>query len=445
MPVPRRLRLPVRAVVLVLLMPLLALGARRSAEAQAALPQFSPEQAMVELAPLRLRAADLPAGYQPQTPSYFTPSGESVLNTPPGGDPHRALDLYSNEGYVVWTSQRLSGGSATLPAAYFYAYFMKDVRRARDRTDGRLDGPHGSDSEFVDDVSVQSVAGDATSIWHLVSTDARGVSSGGYLVRWQRGRLAFTISTAAPFGKEKLDDALALLAAIDKAIVVRMVPDSAVPDVAPPASESERIDAALRLRTIDIGDDAAPDGFLVFSHGLIHPAGSVLASSNPIATLRQQDQQFRRVIAFSETFLSLDDPNNSGLRLVASLHADTDGALADFTALSAPNASTGATPIAPPMQAGDAIAALRFPQVQAGTAKTELDEVIVYWLHGPLLLSVSLVAAPDVLTDDFIAGFAQQAEAAYQASAFAASPAATAPQSAGAMPTDAVLDLAPLP
>lgn len=441
MPAPRRIALPLRAALL-LLVPLLALGAARAAQAQTAPPQFSPEQAMVELAPLRLQAADLPAGYQPQTPAYFTPSGESVLNTPPSGDPHRLLDIYSNDGYLVWTSQRLSIGSATLPAASFYAYAMKDVRRARDRTDGRLDGPHGSDSQFVDDVPVQSIAGDATSVWHIVSTSTRGVSSGGYTVRWQRGRLAFTITTAAPFGKEKLDDALALLAAIDKAIVARSVPDSAVPDVAPPASESERIDAALKLRTIDIGEDAAPNGFLIAGHGLIHPAGSVLLSTNPGATLRRQDEQFRRVIALTETFLSLDDPENSGLQLVATLHADADGALADFTALSGGSAATGATPIAAPMQAGDAIAALRFPQVQAGTAKTEYDEVIVYWLHGPLLLSVSLVATPDVLSDALVAGFAQQAEAAYQASAFGM---ATAPAAPAAAPTDEVLDLMPLP
>ncbi len=441
MPAPRRIALPLRAALL-LLVPLLALGAARAAQAQTAPPQFSPEQAMVELAPLRLQAADLPAGYQPQTPAYFTPSGESVLNTPPSGDPHRLLDIYSNDGYLVWTSQRLSIGSATLPAASFYAYAMKDVRRARDRTDGRLDGPHGSDSQFVDDVPVQSIAGDATSVWHIVSTSTRGVSSGGYTVRWQRGRLAFTITTAAPFGKEKLDDALALLAAIDKTIAARSVPDSAVPDVAPPASESERIDAALKLRTIDIGEDAAPNGFLIAGHGLIHPAGSVLLSTNPGATLRRQDEQFRRVIALTETFLSLDDPENSGLQLVATLHADADGALADFTALSGGSAATGATPIAAPMQAGDAIAALRFPQVQAGTAKTEYDEVIVYWLHGPLLLSVSLVATPDVLSDALVAGFAQQAEAAYQASAFGM---ATAPAAPAAAPTDEVLDLMPLP
>ncbi len=444
MPAPRRIAPSLRAALLLLLVPLLALGAARAARAQTAPSQFSPEQAMVELAPLRLQAADLPAGYQPQTPAYFTPSGESLLNTPPGGDPHRLLDLYSNDGYLVWTSQRLSGGSATLPAATFYAYVMKDVRRARDRTDGRLDGPHGSDSQFVDDVPLQSVTGDATSAWHIVSTSARGVSSGGYFLRWQHGRLTFTITTGAPFGKERLDDALALLAAIDRAIVARMVSDSAVPDVAPPASESERIDAALKLRTIDIADDAAPDGFLVSGHGLIHPAGSVLASANPGATLRQQDQQFRRVIALSETFASLTDPQNSGLRLVATLHADADGALADFTALSSGSAASGATPIAAPIQTADPIAALRFPQVQAGSAKTEYDEVIVYWLHGPLLLSVSLVATPDVLTDALVAEFAQRAEAAYQASAFATGPAAQ-PPAPDAAPTDEVLDLVPLP
>lgn len=435
-----------RAIVLPLLAPLVALSVHRTVQAQTVAPPFSPEQAMVELAPFRLTAADLPAGYLPQTPSYFTPSGEAVLNTSPAGDPHRLLDLYSNDGYIAWTAQRLSGGSSTLPAATFYAYVMKDVRRARDRTDGRLDGPHGSDSQFVDDVPVQAVTGDATGIWHIVSTNVRGVTSGGYFVRWQHGRLTFTVSTGAPYGKEKLDDALALLAAIDRVIVARMVPDGAVPAVSPPASESERIDAALKLRTIEIGEDDAPGGFLVAAHGLIHPAGSVLLSANPSATLRRQDEQFRRVIAVSETFLSLSDPDNSGLQLVAALHADADGALADFTALSSGSASTGATPIAAPIQAGDAMAALRFSRVQAGTSKTEIDEVIVYWLHGPVLLEASLVASPDVLTDELVAGFVQQAEAAYQASAFGTAPAATpvAPAPSDEI-REEVLDRSPLP
>jgi len=443
MAVPRRLLVPRRAVALCLL-PALALSAQHAARAQTDAAQFSPEQAMVELAPFRLAAADLPAGYQPQTPSYFTPSGEAVLNTPPSGDPYHTYDGYSNEGYVVWTSQRLGGGSSTLPAATFYAYFMKDVRRARDRTDGRLDGPHGSDSEFVDDVPVPSVTGDATSIWHDVATSVRGVTSGGYLVRWQHGHLAFTISTGAPYGKEKLDDALALLAAIDKAIVARMVPDGAVPVVAPPASENERIAAALKLRTIDISDDDAPNGFLVAGHGLIHPAGSVLVSRNPGATLRQQDEQFRRVIAVAETFFSLNDLDNSGLRFTATLHADVDGALADFTASSAPDASSGAVAIAPPIQAGDAMAALRFPRVEAGTSKIEVDQVVVYWLHGPVLLSASLVTSANLLTDDLVAAFVQQAEAAYQASAYgAALPAPNLPQTPSA--TDELFDRMPLP
>lgn len=437
---PRRPFLLRRIFIFALLAPALALGLQRTAQAQTSAAQFSPEQAMVELSPFRLTAADLPAGYQPLTPSYFTPAGEALLNTPPSGDPYRSLDNYSNAGYVVWTSQRLGGGSSTVPAAAFYAYFMKDTRRARDRTDGRLDGPHGSDSEFIDDVPVQGVTGDATSVWHDVLTNARGVSSGGYLVRWQHGHLAFTISTGATFGKEKLDDALALLAAIDKVIVARMVPDSAVPAVSPPATEAERIAAALQLRTIDIAEADAPDGFLVEGHGLIHPAGSVLQSANPIAALRRQDEQFRRVIAVSERFFSLDDPDNSGLELIVALHADADGARAAFTALSAASAGSGAVPIAAPIQAGEAIAALRLAHVEEGTSKAETDQVIVYWLHGPVLLEASLVAGADALSDDLVAGFVQQAEAAYQASAYgAALVAPRAPQAPA--PTDELFEV----
>lgn len=425
---PRRAA-PARLLVLLLALVIAATLARApyALAAQAAAPLFTAEQAAVVLAPLTIVAADLPPGYESEGRTYNTASGSALQNTPAGGDPHLLYARYSRQGYILTTTQVLGRVSASLPGATFLAYFMKDEYRARDHTDGRLDGPLSTDSSRVEPLALPEAVGDASAAWHIVTTLEAGTTVGNYLLHWQRGRLSFSLVTSAPYGREKLDEALALVGAVDAKIVKTLPAEGAVPAVATPVSEDERIDAATRLRTMFLSQSAALADFRSSARSLLHPAGAVLSSSNPVTALRRYDAQLGRVFGVMETLLTAAGANGPRMRVYSYLDTDPTAAQADMAYES--GGHTAADAIAPPLALGDTTLAFRMP-VTTDNSKTVNDFVDIYWTHGSVLLNVDFLAPAVLLTDEFIAGVIQTVEAAYQASALASPRPDTAPPAA---------------
>ncbi len=372
----------------------------------------SAEEAVITLKSFVLTAADLPPGYSPAPARVDTPSIDALLLDKPVNVQRNNLDGLVRDGQVVWTSQGLApAGSPGVPEAIFFAYVMTDAARARARTLPDLSAATTARYDLLPD---QLSLGDVSRSWHYAATPASGDSIGGYLTRWQHGSLSFSVSTAWPYGQEKLPDAAALAQAVERKIAAAgvAVPESGT--VAPPATEAARFNAGAALRTLALdgvpGINGAPD-FRNTASGFLHPAGFVFTSRNPQTTLAQYDTRMQLLMGIDQVFYTPAGTAGPRLRLFAFLTAGSDGALAGI-AIQHPMADDE---IAPPLAVGDTTVAYR--QTLTTGASAGMDFVDVYWVHGPTLLNVDLLGPADLLTNDFITGFINQVEAAYQASA----------------------------
>jgi len=410
--IPRRSRRRAVAVAAIALISLAALGASqvRPAFSQMAPSALSPEEAIISLRPFALTARDLPSGYRLASTSASTPASQAFATS----NPRAALRERDAAGYMVSVSQTLlplTRGAG--PVEQFDVALFADAPSAAAYATGVSFPIRNAIGQQVEAVDLPAPVGIASKGWHLTVSPPDDRPIGEYLIRWHRGQVAFTVLTAAVSGDEKLADAAALVAVVDLKEAALPAPKLGPPTVTPPATEAQRLTAAELLATIGIGDEDAPIGYNVTNASIATSAGIVLGNPDPQATLHRVDEQWKRIIGVSETFSTPQGSSSTTLSAEADLDADAASAIVDMRDLIA-SPTAVVTVIDPPVQLGDAGYAFTVDTTSAsGEAR---QSVIIGWTHGPLLLGVSMSGPLSMINMDDLVDFAQQWEAAYQAS-----------------------------
>lgn len=391
-------------------------GQRTLVRAQAEGESLSPEEAILSLAPYLLTTAETPSGYTLAGYTVNTPALLAATQTPMDGDPRATLAQRLSEGFVVQAGQNLvpAPGSAA-PAAGTSVYLMADSGSAAALASGATLPPLPSPNLDVETVALGDFA-EAHIAWHLIVRLPGQPDTGQYLVRWQRGQLVFAVTIFAPAGDEKADDLLAVLQPY--AAKVAALPDLALaaPTVAPPATEAERLEALLKLSTIAIPANDAPLGYRLTSRIPFSVAGQVLGSPDPHAALIQQDLEWQRLVELRTTFTTAQGARGPRLVLSAFQDASAEAATLDINTL-VTSANTTLEPIDAPAALGDARAAFHARSVTNGAVS---ETVYFFWTHGAVGVGVQMSGPEGAIDADELLAFAEQAEAAYQRSAFVA-------------------------
>jgi hypothetical protein len=355
-----------------------------------------------------MQQSELPAGYKPQRPSARVPS----IDATDAADPQAQLASLSRDGFVVGFTQTLStADAAPLPQALLVVYLMSGPDAARTYTTDPARQPAATASSRVDHVIPAIAAGDVSITWRLAQTLAEGDSRAGYEVRWQRNQLVFVLVTFAPYGHENIDDARALVQAVDHKAASAGVPLLGAPTVTPPADESTRLAVALRLRDLLLHVSQAPAGYQLRLADYLHPADDILGNSTPRRTLATLDQRERRIAGVAEIF-------SSGTQTVGlSVNRDADAASARLDlASSGPSANV----VQPPAALGDQASAFAYRRTQPDG--TQVDDLDVYWLHGALIFNAEIVGPAGQLDSDALTVSMKAMESRYQASGLGTAP-----------------------
>ncbi|MGI8553725.1 MAG: hypothetical protein ACR2PL_23490 [Dehalococcoidia bacterium] len=376
---------------------------------------LAPEEAVIAVLPYELTAQELPDGYVLRP--GLTLSTPSIIAATAGAAP----DLFSqltDAGYVLRLGQALASASqpSSAPGTSFFIILLTDTDATRAYATGASLPPLPSTTTQLRQVDLAGAIGDASAAWHGITTLPNQDPQEFYLIRWQRGRLAYSIQTPAlPLGQARLSDVQGLAASLDGLEATRPAPSFGPLTVTPPAGEQQRYEAALRLRSLDAGPEAAPNGYSLRLSDFRHPAGIVAISLDPTGTLHQVDEQWKRLVEARQFFANTQDPRIA-LSVDAALDVDPDAAIVDINDFVA-GANVSVSAIAPPLQLGDATTAHRISTTDANG--NPIDGLSLAWLHGPLLIGVTMSGPAGTTSMDTLAAFAEQAEARYQASPLA--------------------------
>jgi hypothetical protein len=201
----------------------------------------SPEQAIIQLLPFQLSQADLPAGFTLDTDASVSTTSSFAFF-----DPHPLQDFVTeNKAHlVVAVDQLISSVPNTngLLSADVHETLFMDAASTRGYVSGQvyaLTDPLGGNYDTAESVDLGTTIGEASQAWHVTfplpgDSAARG---GGYVVRWLRGSIAFSVGTEAPLGTERLQEARALVTAADRKFAALPPPTFDGPAVKPPATE----------------------------------------------------------------------------------------------------------------------------------------------------------------------------------------------------------------
>jgi len=416
------------------LTPLVQGGAASEAFTGAPVFGLSPEEAIIALLPYRLTAQDRLPGYA--AGDAFSPE-TAVTSALVRSSPAERLAAYQNAGFVVRRSQRLvpAAPPAAIPGAngVFHTLLFADQPSAATYADGRALPPTsigdldsqpfalGAGGGGVKPTTVtrriydfQPVAlgaalGDASAAWRETETQLGQPTQVYYLLRWQLGQLVFElVSAPQPLGQERQADAESAASAIDRIERSRPALSLAPATVTPPATEAQRLQAAIRLAPFFV---LAPEGYGLTDAYFSHPTSVVELDPDPAAALHRVDEQWKMVMSAHQHFTSsLDD--RVALGAIATLCADAPGALTDM-ADELVDPGWTSTRIDPPVQLGDATMAFRDAGPNAdGSAEQDIS---IDWTHGALLLHVGMSGPAGGSSMDQLAAFARQVEARFQA------------------------------
>jgi hypothetical protein len=223
------------------------------------------------------------------------------------------------------------------------------------------------------------------------------------------------VTPGQPLGQERQADAESTAAAIDAVEAARppFAPGSAT--VTPPATEDQRLQAALQLESFFGSSTAAiptPRGYSVSGRYLTYPAGFVADATDPAAALHKTDEQWRSLVSARLEFTAQAN-DHMYLIAYASVHADAASAKAAATGSFAQQPGWTSTPATPPFAIGDSTYAFRGGGT--GDDGNPAEDVYLYWTHGPLVLGVRMLGPVGTTSMDQVVALAQQLEARFQA------------------------------
>jgi len=411
-PVSRLCRLCGRVLALLILS---VLGSQAPVARAQTPTALSPEEAVIALAPFQLAPAALPDGYRLAGTLVDTLSTLAYVAAQPDGDPAAAFALRRQQGFVVRTTQILvPAGFSSVPLANFTVNLMRDEASARAYSSGVTVPPRSADGVQVDRIEPEIAVGEVHAAWQVTLMPADQEAQVQFLIRWQRGRLAFSVVTGAPQGQERLAGATDLVLAVDGTEAGLPAPALGTATVAPPATEEQRLDALVALQSIAIAADEAPIGFGFAGRSILHPARFVLTSSDPQAALDRIDNRWKRVIGIVETF---DTPQGGGgprLSLNAAVDGDVAAASTDLHDM-VTDVDGQNQVVEPPLRLGDDTVAYQ-------SSTTTRDGNVFHgfsigWRHGRTILTATMTAPAASISMDDLVEFARQIEATYHSSA----------------------------
>jgi hypothetical protein len=373
--------------------------------AQSSAASLTPEEAILALLPYQLPAPEALPGY---TVGQTLPAATPVTLAMHGESPVNTFNDWQQAGFVAAYGQALlpTADTNALPDARgsFHVWLFADATSAHALL---MHSPPNVGGTAHESVPLGISLGDASGAAHIVSTSSQLPPAGAYEIHWLRGPLMFEVITAPqPLGQEHLEDAQNLASAIDN--LEQAAPPLNLPQhtVTPPATELQRLQAALELKPFFIPGGATPIGYTQVDQAAVHPASEVAWAPDPAGMLQTVDTSWKRIISAEQTF---QDQANHQVLLVAgaALDADAQGAAADLADDALPAGWTS-TPIQAPLRLGDATVAFE------NTGANE-ESLSIGWTHGSLLIHVEMEGPPGTTSLDQLTAFAKQVEAHFQA------------------------------
>jgi hypothetical protein len=393
-----------------------------SPEVQTGEASISTEELAVRLLPYLLTEAEAPAGYRLDGVEVDTPATQALKETAPGGDPAAAFDRNQRQ-FLIQLHQALVPVTGLAPSPIFSVMLMADAEVARAHASETR--PPASD---VTRLPLDQTLGEASVAWQWPVVDPSGRAREVMDVRWQRGRLVLSVQRSATAGEGGLVELLALARRADTRVAA-LPPLDLTPSVAAPATEAERMEAVLRLRTLSIAPSDVPAGFspLPPGPGTFHPAQGVvnLILLNPDfgseASLDRYAGVWRRVYTAGEWFGRGQGQDIPRLVSIVALDADEGAAerdvrdpIAAVFGISQPDRQ----PSPAPVSFGETTTFFVFRFLRPDGSPGG-ESMALRWRHGSVVLSAESVGPAGAVSVDELVAFARAVEAAYQASALA--------------------------
>lgn len=374
---------------------------------------LSPEEAVIALLPYELSAQDAPPGYiAPRVLPEGTAVDTAITLAGRSLSPAVTFKFYQDAGFVVGLHQPLLPTATPTSPARFSVSLLTDAPAARKyATSVPVNLPPSGERLSLEPVDLGLTIGDTRAAAHLTRTPPDQPAQGFYIVRWQRGRVVFELTTAAqPSGQERQEDAESLASTLDSIEAARPPLSLGSPTVMPPATEDQRLQMVLRLAPFPAG--AAPDGYRLADFYFNHPAERVGNGADPVAELHKVDEQWREEVGGGQIFTNEQD-SRAGLFAGATAYADPYGAMSAFADYEPVPTFTSSNSVDPPVRLGDATRAYR----AAGTLEdgSAVEGIFLIWTHGTLVLIIEMFGPAGSGSMDRVVALAQQVEARFQA------------------------------
>lgn len=385
---------------------------------------YATEELAARLLPYLPDATEAPPGYRFGPMVVETPATLALRIAQPGVDPRAALARTPDLPIVQINQEFLPAGpTGPVPLPFFvivrlapHPLVAADNVSPSRRPDGVLS------------VGVGDALGEERDAFLDPRTQPGQPPIEHLIVRWRRGGVVLEMIRRAPAGESDVNGTLAYAMQLDAKAARLPLPGATPPTVTPPASETERLEALLRLRTFSVLPEDLPAPYWPYVTGMtIHPAQAAVETArfqqvNPAEEVRRSAETFRRVYlgggwltnAPEEAVRGLPDEAWPGVRVVyfAALDADEEAArreVRDSYSMLMGRLGPQREPTPAPVTLGDETF---FWQVCIdGTESWAL-----HWRHGSVVLGVESAGPVGALNFDALVDIARAVEAAYQRS-----------------------------
>ena len=422
---PVRTRAPrfLRLAVLFACAAALALCAQR-AHADDAPPQMSPEEAAVQLQPYILKRGNAPSGYTASSAGFASPANKAFLDTS-GASPLAVVAGYEQQGFVLEMLQTLSlDGDSAIVAAPQLANFHIFVMRSDDAAQAVVATtaiPLDASWTAVQTLDGLPTLGDDSVLYDLSAGDQEAIE-----LRWRRGATAFEVFVRAGDGGPA--GVVNLAQALDEQESANPPIDLSNPQVTPPATQAERLQALLRMQTIEVPASTFPSGFMSLGPSIGTSVGAVGNAADPTQMLNLVDTKWQQIANLSQTYASL----STSTRYYVGFDEDASAAAQAIDMRDFPPSVTSPPTLEPsPVALGDDAFVIHGHTTTSGSAR---DYTTLTWRHGALALTVEISGKPGSLNDADVVSLAQAVDAAYLKSVYAATTRTSDPPTSAPMP-----------
>jgi hypothetical protein len=385
---------------------------------------FATEELAARLLPFLPAATEAPSGYRFGPMVVETPAILAQRIAQPGEDPRAALARTPNLPVVQISQEFLPAeprGSPPLP-------FFVIARLAPDPTAAADNVSPSRRPEGVLALDAGDGLGEERDAFLDPRTRPDQPPAETLVVRWRRGGVVLEFIRGALAGESDVAGTLAYAAQLDAKAARLPLPGETPPTVTPPATEGERLEALLRLRTFSVLPEDLPASYWPAISGMaLHPAQAVVNTARfqqvDVAELvRRSAETFGQVYlgggwltnAPEEAVRGLPDEAWPGVRVVYFASLDADEAAAGRQVRDPYSMLMGAlgperTPAPAPVTLGE----------ETFVWQVRLDGTeswALRWRHGSVVLFAESVGPVGALGFDELVDLARAVEAAYQRS-----------------------------